>query len=427
MMNSAQSPNLHLYRLVVAHYLVSALCFLSLAVMLLLAAGNLTGHYFHPQLLAITHMAALGWGTLIIFGAVYQLLPVILETDLYSYKLGWFSAVLFVIGLGLLVYSFWHFQPGILMQCGSLFLLTGIVLFGCNVFLTAKQNRDDIHQEFIITACIWLIATAFLGALLVFNFRYAFLQKDHLLFLKLHAHMGLGGWFLMLITGVSSKLIPMFLVSKEQKSGLLSWSYYLMNAGLILFVTDTYFSGLNFKTYAAAVVVMAGIICWWLFLAGCFRSRIRKAIDLPIRHSLLSFVILATAILILPLIVFNHLKAAPLAVDYTTLYGSLLFMGWISSLVLGQTFKTLPFIVWTRHYQHLAGRGAIPMPADLFKHRLLRMQFLVFLIFTLVFYTGMFYKSLLLITIGLSCFLAVSVLYLANVIIVLLHTPSIKK
>lgn len=426
-MNSAERPDLRLYRLVVVHYLVSALCFVSLAVMLLIAAENLTGHYFHPQLLAITHMAALGWGTLIIFGAVYQLLPVILETDLYSYKLGWLSAGLFLAGLVLLVYSFWHFQPGLLMQCGSLFLLTGIVLFGSNVFLTAKQNRDDIHQEFIITSCIWLIATALLGTLLVFNFRYAFLQQDHLLFLKLHAHMGLAGWFLMLITGVSSKLIPMFLVSKGQKNGLLTWSYYLMNAGLLLFVTDTYFSGLNSKTYVAAIIVLAGILCWMRFLINCYRSRIRRALDLPVRHSLLSFVMLGAAIIVLPLIISNSLKPDQRAVDYTALYGALLFMGWISSLILGQTFKTLPYIVWARHYQHLTGSSLIPMPADLLSHKILHAQFVFFLVFTGIFYAAMFCKSPVWIITGLSCFLIVALLYLANVIVVLMYSPSKKK
>lgn len=425
-MNSTATQNPLLYRIVVTHYLISSLCFVSLAIMLLFAARNLTGHYFHPQLLAITHMAALGWGTLVIFGAVYQLLPVILETDLYSYKAAWISLALFTSGLVFLVYSFWNFEPGIYMQIGSLLLLAGISLFATNVFLTAKQNRDDIHQEFIITACIWLVATAFLGTLLVFNFRYAFFQKDHLLFLKLHAHMGLAGWFLMLITGVSSKLIPMFLVSKQQKPALLSWSFYLINGGLLFFLIDTYFSELNFKTYIAASITLSGIACWLTFIAGCFRSRMRKKVDLSIWHSLVSFILLGTAIFTLPFIVFYHIKSSPVAVNYTLLYGSLLFMGWISSLILGQTFKTLPFIVWLKHYQHLAGKGTIPMPAEIFKDKLLKIQFGLYLIFILIFYSGIFYKSALLINAGLGCFLAVSLVYLSNVLIVIFHRPDQK-
>lgn len=415
-----------LYKLVLAHYLISALCFTGLSAMMFFAAGNLTGHYFHPQLLAITHMAALGWGTLIIFGAVYQLLPVILETELYSYRAAWTSLVLFVCGLILIVYSFWNFRPGIHMQCGSLLLLSGIILFGLVIFMTAKKNRDDIHQEYIITAVIWLIATALLGTLLVFNFRYTFLQKDHLLFLKLHAHMGLAGWFLMLITGVSSKLIPMFLVSTVRKGGLLSWTYYLINSGLILFVTDTYFFGLSARTYFAAFIVVSGIACWLSYIAACFNSRIRKAIDLPMLHTLVSIMLLGAGVLVLPVIVFYHLRSDPQAAGYTTLYGSLLLMGWISSLILGQSFKTLPYIVWAKHYQHLAGKIIIPLPAELFKQKWLKVQFMVFALFAMSFFTGMLLKSSILINAGLICFLIVSLLYLANILVIICHKPGTK-
>lgn len=423
-MNLVSSQNPLLYKLVVWHYLISALCLVSLAAMLLVAAPNLTGHYFHPQLLAITHMAALGWGTLVILGAVYQLLPVILETELYSHKAAWISLALFTTGLVLFVYSFWNFQPGIYMQTGSLLLLASLSLFATNVFLTAKRNRDDIHQEFIITACIWLLATALLGTLLVFNFRFAFLQRDHILFLKLHAHMGLAGWFLMLIAGVSSRLIPLFLVSKPQKTGLLSWSFYLINGGLLFFLIDTYFAGLNLRSYLAGSVTVAGIACWLIFIAACFRSRMRKKIDLPIWHSLVSFILLGIAILTLPFIVFNHIKADPLAVNLTLLYGSLLFMGWITSLILGQTFKILPFIVWLKHYEHLAGMARIPLPANLFKDKLLKIQFGLYLIFILIFYLGMFFKSAILIKAGLVCFLGISLVFLSNVLIVILHKPD---
>lgn len=422
----AQPPLL--YRLVISHYLLSAIFFVALAAMLFFSSGELTGHYFQPQLLAITHMAALGWGTLIIFGACYQLLPVILETGLYSYKMAWISLFMFVSGIILLVYSFWKFEPGIYMQCGSLFLLSGILLFGLNTFITSKKiNHPDIHQEFIITACMWLIATGILGTLLVFNFRYTFLPKDHILFLKLHAHMGLGGWFLMLIIGVSAKLTPMFLVSVRQKPLFLSWSYYLINTGLILFLTDTYFYGINVKTYFIASIVAAGVVCWLIFIFHCFRSRMRKAIDLPILHTLLSFSLLSIAVFVLPFIIFYKLKADPLAIRYTTLYGTLLFMGWISALILGQTFKTLPFIVWIRHYQHLAGKGSVPMPADLFNKRLLKVQFSAFLVFIGSFYTGLFFKSKWLMNAGLISFLLVAFVYLANVMVLLLHKPYMKE
>lgn len=424
-MNAIGKQHPSLYRIVVSHYLISALSFVAMAIMLLFASGDLSGHYFHPKLLAITHTAALGWGTVIIFGACYQLLPVILETELFSYKLGWISLGLFFCGLILLVCAFWIFDPGWCMQAGSLLLVSGILTFGLNTFLTAKKvKRQSIYQDFIITACIWLVATAILGTLMAFNFRYPFLQKDHLQFLKLHAHMGIGGWFLLLIIGVSSKLIPMFLVSTKQKTGYLSSSYYLINAALLFFIIDTYFNGINLKTYLISALASAGILCWMAYVFFCFKSRMRKTFDLPIWHTLLSLVMLVTALIVMPFIIFHQLKENPLAIKNSNLYGSLLFMGWITALILGQTFKTLPFIAWVKHYQHLAGKTPTPLPAKLFSNRTLKGQLLAFTSFILCFYTGLIIGSEILLKAGLVCFLLTTLLYIANVLIVIFHKPK---
>ena len=46
-----------------------------------------TKNYFNPHTLAITHIMALGWGTMMILGASHQLVPVLIEGKLYSNKL----------------------------------------------------------------------------------------------------------------------------------------------------------------------------------------------------------------------------------------------------------------------------------------------------------------------------------------------------
>ncbi|HCN84471.1 MAG TPA: cytochrome C oxidase subunit I, partial [Sphingobacteriaceae bacterium] len=75
-----------------------------------------------------------------------------------------------------------------------------------------------------------------LGVALVFNFTVPIFPQDQLHFLKLHAHLGLIGWFLLMLIGVSSKLVPMFLVSSYQKTVLLTVSYYLIVIALLLFL-----------------------------------------------------------------------------------------------------------------------------------------------------------------------------------------------
>ena len=60
-------------------------------------------------------------------------------------------------------------------------------------------------------------------------------------------------------------------------------------------------------------------------------------------------------------------------------YGISIFMGFISALILGQTFKTLPFKVWLHRYQHLVGKTPVPQPKDLSSDRLLKFQNLSYL------------------------------------------------
>jgi hypothetical protein len=419
---SSIKQNPGLFKIVVTHYIVAAFCFLMLTIMMLLSAKAFTGHYFHPQILAITHMAALGWGTMIILGASYQLIPVVLETDLYSEKLAWISFAFFLPGMVALVYSFWVFVPGIHMQCGAVLLLLAVILFTVNVYLTAKKKKQQtIHEDFIFSACLCLCFTVALGAALVFNFTMPVFPQDQLHFLKIHAHLGLIGWFLLMLIGVSSKLVPMFLVSSYQNTRLLTFSYYLIVGALLLFLIDSYFFGLSFRTYLIFTIGAIGISCYFMFILKCLRSRLRKHIDLPMLNSFLSFILLKIATLTVPFIIYFHLKSNPATIRFSMLYGQFMLMGWITALILGQTFKTLPFIVWVKHYEHLTGKFKTPMPADLFANNLLKAQTVSFIVFCLTFMPGCYFMVIPLIYVGIAALMVTALVYLSNVLIVLFH------
>lgn len=419
---TTSKPNSKDYAVIVAHYLAAAICFLVLAGLMALSHQHFTGHYFQPRILAITHLAALGWGTCIIFGACYQLIPVILETDLYSVRLAWLTGALLLPGVLCLVYAFWVFAPGAHMQAGALLVLLSVILFTLNIYLTAsKARKQTIQEDFIFSGCICLCLTALIGATLVFNFTGAFLPQGQLHYLRLHAHLGLAGWFLLTIIGVSSKLVPMFVVSSYQNTKLLSASYYLVVAALILFLTDSYFFGLNVKTYFIALIGLGGIGCYLYYIYRCLKKRIKKHIDLPMKHSLLSFILFAVGVVCIPFIIFYYLQHNPLNIKFSFIYGILLLMGWITALILGQTFKTLPFIVWVKRYEHLAGKAKTPLPSDLYNESLLQIQTMAFVGFCLCFIPGFLFDSGILIGIGCLALLATAIAYVANVVIVILH------
>ncbi len=82
------------WKVVLPFYGYAAISFLIANILLLLSSSDVTTHYFLPHTLAITHIMALGWGTMMILGASHQLGPVLIEGELYSNKLAYVSFTL---------------------------------------------------------------------------------------------------------------------------------------------------------------------------------------------------------------------------------------------------------------------------------------------------------------------------------------------
>jgi len=106
-LNTLQTDNAPSLSVVIPPFIFGALSFLALSVITILADTDLLGPYFNGRILAITHLAVLGWGTMIVFGALYQLIPVVFETAIFSEKLAKVTFWLFATSIILLVYSFW--------------------------------------------------------------------------------------------------------------------------------------------------------------------------------------------------------------------------------------------------------------------------------------------------------------------------------
>lgn len=410
------------HRVVVPFYVYAALSFL-LATVLLLASTEVAGeHYFHPPTLAITHLMALGWGTMIILGASHQLVPVLIEGRLYSERLAGASFVLAAVGIPFLVAGFYFFHTGWPMQVGGILVNAAVVCYLVNVALSIREKKGrDVYAFFILTAALWLLATTGFGLLLVYNFSYNFLSKDSLSYLSLHAHMGLAGWFLLLVVGVGSRLIPMFLVSKYVNKKRLWVIFALVNTGLLGFVALRSMPAAEASSYTPFVLVAVAL---GLFVHYCFRAykeRIRKQVDDPMKMSLLSVALLALPIISL-LVVIGFVSREPRS-NLVLLYGFCIFFGWITAIILGMTFKTLPFIIWNKVYHHKSGGGKSPALKDLFSDRLVRWMGVSYLAGFSIFIVGLIALNDWLLKAGAAALVAAAIFYVWNVAIVVFHQP----
>ncbi len=401
---------------ILPHFIFGALSFFVVALLLVLSPDIFSGHYFHPKLLTITHIAVLGWGVMIVFGSLYQLLPVLLETPLFSESLAKITFVFLASGIILIAYSFWNFYVGIQLQIASILLLFSFLLFSINIFTTVKNSKkNSTESDFISTSVIWLLITGILGLLMTFNFTHPFLTKSHLLFLKIHAHIGIAGWFILLIMGVASKLIPMFLLSQNLNQKKLSAAYYLLNAGLIGFSVDLLFFEGSVILPLFGLLIVSGILCFISFLFEAYKKRVRRILDIGLKHTFAAILVLFLPVILGVLLSFNRSPDSAFLLRIYLIYGTSIFLGFISALILGQTFKTLPFIVWLHTYGNQAGKGNAPLPKNLYSEKLAEGQFIIYLGALATLLLGIFFAIPILIRIGAILLLVTALLYNINI------------
>ena len=105
-------------------------------------------------------------------------------------------------------------------------------------------------------------------------------------------------------------------------------------------------------------------------------------------------------------------------------YGFIIFFGWITAIILGMTFKTLPFIVWNKVYHQLAGKGKTPNPKDLFSNTIFKWMSVAYIFGFVLFTAGILLDFTWLLQIAAALLLVTALLYNWNVIKLLMHKPA---
>lgn len=412
------------YKVVIPFYGYAAVSFLIATIFLFLSVNNITKHYFQPHTLAITHIMTLGWGTMIILGASHQLVPVLIENKLFSNKLAYASFILAAIGIPLLVYGFYVFNMGWPAQWGGQLVVLAIIAYLINLTISmVKSKHENVHAVFIFTAALWLLATTIIGLMLVYNFTNPFMAKNSLNYLPLHAHIGIAGWFLQLVIGIGTRLIPMFLISKYNSTRKLWWIYGLINAGLLAFLFIFLYADNKLLLTLPLISIAAAIVLFGNFCYKAYQQRIRKKVDEQMKISLLSVVMMLLPLIFLVVIIALLLRSTVENINLIIAYGFIIFFGWITAIILGMTFKTLPFIIWNKVYHLLAGKGKTPNPKDLFSNTIFKWMSLAYISGFVLFTAGILLNCIIILQAGAVLLLLASLLYNWNVIKLLMHKP----
>lgn len=348
------------------------------AVWLIFRPDVLASYHYNQYVVALTHVFTLGFISTIIMGAMYQLVPVALETRLFSEKLAKWHFGFHCIGVVGTIWTFWIWDMKGVGHYGSAVGL-GIVLFAINIGRTlARIPRWNVIAVGITSALFWLVLAMMAGLYAAASKSWNFSPFSHLAFMHGHAHLGSIGFFTMMIIAVSYKLVPMFTLSDLQNPRRAWASVLLVNAGLAgLFPTMILASPWKLLF---ALVVIAALALYGLEMRAILRARKRRVLDWGLKAFVIAVSLLAVLAALAVILCWPGLKATMLTTQLENVYGFVFLIGVVTLAILGMLYKIAPFLAWFHSYSKEIGRNKVPSLADLYSERVQIAGFVVYLI-----------------------------------------------
>ncbi|MBI4532228.1 MAG: cbb3-type cytochrome c oxidase subunit I [Candidatus Latescibacteria bacterium] len=367
------------FRVVVPYFIAAIASWVVLNLALAMIAPEIRGHYFQPHLLALTHTATLLWIGMTIMGAMYQLVPVVLEVPLYSKRLPVWAFWIYLIGASGMVVHFWSYamKTGFVVSAFLVFVAFG--LFIINISLTMRRVRAwNLTGLCLLSSLVYLFLAASLGLVLGVNLNHFFIRVDHIQHLKVHAHLAFAGWVTMVIMGAVYKLIPMFTLSHGTSTKPGIFAFVALHIGVIGLTVELLFGGGRGPLLGVyAGVMTAGIGAFLVQVALILKYRMRKAFDIGMKHALVSFIALIPTVLLGDLFAIGGTGKTELDERFVLAYGFLIIFAYISFLIVGQMYKIVPFLVWFHKYSDKVGLEPVPLLREMFSERTGEVQFIL--------------------------------------------------
>lgn len=321
-----------------------------------------------PRNVAITHGVVIGWLTTTIMGAAYQLGPVVLGGALLSVRLARVQIYLHVASVAVFIWSLWEWDVRWMGVAGA-GLYISLLLFAINIAVALSRGTSwSLPRAFVLASTGFLVAAMSLGITYV-----GALQPEHAWFgitfgrLSAHAHLGLVGWLALTLMGVGYQLVPMFNVINRAKPRF-GWPVLAITcAATTLFgVTMLFDPPLEVRVSLAALLA-AGPVLWGIDQLRLMRSRSKRRVDIQGKATYVSLGFLAVAV--------SLGLAASLGTPLTTdaeparwllAYAAAGMLGWAGSMLVGNSYKILSFLIWFHRYRPLVGREPVPVATEIY-------------------------------------------------------------
>jgi hypothetical protein len=312
------------------------------------------------------HLFLLGFVMMIIFGAMAQLIPVVLEVGHVVVDVYYIILPLLGIGASVMVVGFW-LMPS-LLPYGGLLVLTAMMIFAFENIATLKKTE---LKTLTVRTVAWSNGYLLLGILTGFALALGLtgdLGVNVSLMLKAHVYAVLGGYVMLTIMGLSLTLIPMFSLAHGFNEEPIKKAFNILITGVgIVFLAAV--TGLEWLMNVGYLVSFAGVLfyIWQIYIIAMLT--VRKELDVWAKSMIFAFGSL----------VFSMMTGLVALVtdSQTMLHTTVWFflLGFVSSMITGHLYKIVPFLVWFERYAPLVGKEKVPMLHEMYSKEGANMMF----------------------------------------------------
>ena len=332
---------------------------------------------YAPAAAAAVHLGTLGYLVMVMFGALYQMLPVVAGAPVPGVRLAHGVHALLVAGAATLVFALTTGRPFALAAALLVAAFAGFLVPAAIAAARARVQLDTVPGMRLVLPALVLV----LGLGVEMSLARAGLHAVPHLPHRLLAHVGLGlvAWVGGLIVAVSWQVVPMFYLTDPFPRWVRRASLVLLGSTTLGVLAATLAGGA--LPWIAAALLPGALAVWALHpvvtLALIVRRR-RRRVGESVRFW---FAALAAAPFVLAAGVGAFVSGDP---RLPVLFGWLALVGWASLIVHGMLTRIVPFLVWFHRYSKQVGLADVPAMRTLLPDRRARVGLVLHVATTLV-------------------------------------------
>jgi cbb3-type cytochrome oxidase subunit 1 len=337
--------------------------------------------------LAHVHSGLLGFVTLTIMGAMYQIVPTLTGSEIYDNRLA--NNQFLLINVGVLGIFLTHLLTtgnlwrSLSILFGSILLLASII-FAYLIFKTMGSRKTKIKPvtiPFFKIAILYYLAGVTMGLLIVISPTYF---SRFLLGKTAHAHLGTLGWITMTIFGAEYQMFPMLSLQKLRSERLANLNLWTITLG----VAGFWIGLMLLNTQILAFFIALSLSSILIFLVNMFltvKGTNFGKLDVSVKYLIAGqLFLIITAVIGASMGVFYHLglidflKRIGLASQELSLsqliwtHAHLALIGFVTLKIIGAMYHLVPMLVWMEKYGPKMGKEKVPNIQDLFSQRIAR-------------------------------------------------------